>query len=614
LLGNEGVTQSEQTINYCQLKNRFLPYTGYVRSFSGIRYKNMGLQNDIAIEDSAMAFIDGYIYTKLVMNSEFRKGNFRFILSRDTRPTGKAIIRYQIKGMLKAAEEEGKSINLIDLDIATTPLWESAIREFEADGGVMITASHNPLNENGWKYADSYKNGGSLLDPKQMEELLSHANGFLQQVLNNEIDLQSMMSSISDEDSNIVCIPEQFERALAAYVKEQEKLVEGTDRSILVINDCNGGAAARVNTLALQRLGFKNVLNLNTDLGVPAHKIEPVKGKVGEENDRSKNALIDVSKAIKETGAKVGIVYDFDADRGNLVLLDKDGNVDEISPQDVAAFNVAMSLLPYRNVELDRRLVVVGHCATSGRVETIAKLLGAEFRTVEVGEVNVTKKMAALKRQGYIVPIGVEGYNGGTIFQGSQCRDGLQTLLVAMKALSNPHFFFSWLDAKGENPSNSLLYRISKGDFYLSDFISRLPSYCSIQEKRTGIRLNQKEFKKALEYAFANSITFIPQTKLYQLSNGQLYKQILVEYISEMEVQSRPFSLDFTPGFGLEGNFIEGGWRVRFIDIEDHESMIWFRGSKTESGTYRTLVDSQSETKAKELNVLLNTLFDKAAE
>lgn len=606
-------THSVQTLDLLQLKSRLLSDTGYVRSFSGIRCKNMGLKKEIASEDRAMAFLDGYIYTKLIIYSDIKRDGYTFILGQDPRPTGQTILHHQVKGILKAASEEGKTVDLIDLGVATTPLWESAIREWKADGGIMITASHNPLNENGWKYADSYKNGGSLLDPSQMAELLSHAKEFAQLALDEIVDLQEMMSSVSDEEASLQPHPEYFERALNAYVNELEEVARGADRHILLINDSNGGAAARVNTLALERLGFTHVLNINSELGKPAHAIEPIKSSQGEATDRSKNALIDISQSLQRTGAKAGIVYDFDADRGNLVLLNKNGHVDELSPQDVAAFNVALSLLPYQHVELDRRIAVVGHCATSGRTKEIAHLLGAEFRTVEVGEINVAKKMRELEKQGYIVPIGVEGYNGGTIFHGSQCRDGLQTLLMAAKALSNPQFLYTWLQVKGEKTSYTYLHRLSSDAFFLSDFIDRLPRYTSIQDKKTGVSLNQKEFKLKLEQALVDSINPIASS-LYCLVDGHTYRDIFIEYISETEVRSRPYNDSFLPGVQLDGSFIEGGWRIRLVGFDTHEAMMWIRGSKTENGTYRTLADAPTEEEALALNSLLQTLFFKASQ
>lgn len=604
---------SLQALDLSQLTSRLLSDSGYVRSFSGIRFKNMGLQKEIVPEDQAMAFLDGYIYTKFVIYSDIKRDGYTFILGQDPRPTGDAILHHQVKGVLKAASEEGKTVDLIDLGIATTPLWESAIREWKADGGIMITASHNPLKENGWKYADSYKNGGSLLDPNQMAEVLSHAKEFMQLALDGIIDLNEMMSSISEEESSLQAHPEYFERALNAYVKELEEVSRGADRHIILINDSNGGAAARVNTLALERLGFTHVVNINTELGNPTHIIEPIKSAQGKEDDRMQNALIDVSQSIQKTGAKVGIVYDFDADRGNLVLLNKKGGIEEIPPQDVAALNVALALLPYQHVELDRRIAVVGHCATSGRTKEIARLLGAEFRTVEVGEINVAKKMRELEKQGYIVPIGIEGYNGGTIFHGSQCRDGLQTLLAAAKALSHPQLLYTWLQAKGEKTSYTYLHRSSKDSLFLTDFLDLLPRYTSIQDKKTGIALNQKEFKLKLEEALAQSIHPISSGQ-YSLGDSRIYRDIFIEYISETEVRSRPYNETFTPGIQLDGAFVDGGWRVRLVAFDNHESMMWLRGSKTENGTYRTLADAPTEEEARALHDLLQSLFAKASQ
>ena len=593
-----------------QLKSRLQSDTGYVRSFSGVRFKNMGLSGDIAYEDRIMAFVDGYSYAKFLIDQNRDQENYTIILASDTRPTGKAILYDQMNGVIKAASEEGRSITLINLGVATTPFWESAVRTFKADGGIMVTASHNPFQENGWKYADSYVNGGSLLDPSQMAEVLSKSETLFKAILNQTVAIDEMMH-VDGIKELLHDNPEHFEKALNAYIDELRELSKDIDRSIRLVNDSNGGSAARINTLVLQRLGFTNIINLNTELGIPSHKIEPIKGKPDEENDRTKNALIDVTKALKESGAKVGIVYDCDADRGNLVILDRNNEVDEISPQDVSAFNVAMALLPYYPRKPEQKLAVVAHCATSGRTKEIATILGSEFKTVEVGEVNVSKKMNALEKDGYIVPIGVEGYNGGTIFQGSQCRDGLQTLLSAAKALSQPHYIMKWIEAKNKGSRSELGTNSYQLPLYLSDFIYSLPRYTSIQDKRTGVRLNQKDFKVALEQALYDVLTISSESD-YVLC-GRPYKALFIEYISETEVRSREIQKTITPGIGLDGNFIEGGWRARLVDHKGNESTLWVRGSKTENGTYRTLADAQTENEANDLNFLLHTLFDKAS-
>ena len=590
-----------------QLHNRLLPDSGYVRSFSGVRFKNMGLQSTIALEDRALAFLDGYSYTQWLVKTSPLQKRFTLIMARDPRPTGQAILEGQVQGIQQAAQKEGREMELIDLGIATTPLWESAIREFHADGGVMITASHNPLQENGWKYGDSCARGGSLLDPSEMAAVLLRSKLNVQRVFAHEIDLMAMMNHSNTFPSN----PTHFARAIKSYVQEQAPFVQGTDRSILLINDSNGGAAARVNQLVLEQLGFENILPLNTDLGVPNHKIEPIRGKKGEEFDPTKNGLIDVTKALQEKKGRVGIVYDFDADRGNLVLLDESGHVDEISPQDVAALNVAIALLNARRAGGNKPLAVVAHCATSFRTKEIASLLGAEMKTVEVGEVNVTKKMNELEKEGYLVPIGVEGYNGGTIFRGSQCRDGLQTLLSAASALSNTSLFSDWLEAKGEKDPQAVLKPILERGLYLTDFLAFLPRAISLQDKKTGIRLDQKKCKTVMEEALSRSLT---QTKdsFYRLPHGRIYKEIMVEYTSETEIRSRSYDTAFIPGDQLEGPFIEGGWRIRFLDTNGRESMIWMRGSKTENGTYRTLADAPSLEEAEELQTFLNALFEAA--
>ena len=123
-----------------------------VESFSGIR----GIYDDSLNEQVALRYTYSFI---LLLNSRYKNKDLRIVIGTDTRPS---------KDILKNAVIEALDCDIIDIGIATTPMTEFAVRHFKADGGIIITASHNEPYWNGFKFLDK---DGAVLRPKDMEKL-----------------------------------------------------------------------------------------------------------------------------------------------------------------------------------------------------------------------------------------------------------------------------------------------------------------------------------------------------------------------------------------------------------------------------------------------------------
>lgn len=576
----------------------------YSQTYSGIRHAGMGLSETINVIDRLVAFFYGYAYGRLLYKKFQRRRIFHILLGRDSRPTGRALAVCQAAGIRKALLGQNKVVQIADMGIVTTPLLESAVRCVDAQGAVMITASHNPIPQNGWKYmsAGTEKRGalldaGSLLDADEKRLVVRNVQSLVRKMCEGTIELTQFVVPASStgtwpDDPMIPDNPALYQAALKYYTAEVSDGAGKLDKELVVVSDYNGGAAARVNLAVLRSMGFKNVISLGTELGVCDHAIEPV----GAAMDAASDALV-------RHNAKVGVVYDFDADRGNLAWLKPDGTAAEVSPQNVAAMNVAIELL--KHAEYDTRkypqgVAVVGHCATSGATRTIAGLLNAAYFRVETGEVNVVKKMAELKRRGFLVAVGVEGYSGGTVFPGSKCRDGLRTLLAVTHLLSSQKMIDSWRRYFGADHIPRQRQKI-----FISELLETLPRYTSLQDKITDIELRPREFRVEMEKTLKKLIS---QTEEGLAVSGvnKIYRSILIEYSGETNYYSRPVTRP--AGHGLRGRFEDGGWIVRFIDHAGLESFIWVRGSKTEVGIYKRLVDSSDPLEVKELNTVLDDL------
>ncbi len=124
--------------------NSALCDSGLVQSFSGVRTV-FGHGPGISPECEALAVAYGSCYARMLGSGQRRS----LLIGRDPRPTGEALGRALVKGFLAGAAVSGLTLEVLDLGIITTPLAQTAVRSLEADGGVMITASHNQLTTTG---------------------------------------------------------------------------------------------------------------------------------------------------------------------------------------------------------------------------------------------------------------------------------------------------------------------------------------------------------------------------------------------------------------------------------------------------------------------------------
>ena len=155
----------------------------WLQSYSGVRAK-IGLGPDVSRDDEAFAFRHAYCYAVSRMQAN-PAPRATLVLARDPRPTGSGLARAQARGLATACHDLGVELALIDLGVVPTPVWQHSVRLFEAHGGVMITASHNPVDENGWKYATGVDTfgvdpapPGALLSAAEMGHLIRAANAF----------------------------------------------------------------------------------------------------------------------------------------------------------------------------------------------------------------------------------------------------------------------------------------------------------------------------------------------------------------------------------------------------------------------------------------------------
>jgi len=335
--------------------------------------------------------------------------------------------------------------------------------------------------------------------------------------------------------------------------------------------DPNGGAACGIGARVLEHFGVR-AIEVNAELGYPEHAIDTD----GIDPASGRHMLLRVSRAALRASARFGIAFDYDADRGNIVLPGTDDSA-IIRPQTVATMNVALALA-HREIAPKKnhgKPAIVISDATSGSCEKVASFFGAKVFMVETGEINVVTRMHQLRQEGYDVLVGVEGANGGSVFGEATCRDGLQTALCAALADEQPALAQQWMRVLKRNHEATS----GGGVLRLPEVLAGVPVHFNRMLRFEGSSLSHDEVKSRMERHFEKSIW--PNLS----SKYQSYKFADYEGVSEVKKRTG----DAT-----------GGWRVILEDGDDR-AFIFVRGSRTEAGVWRLIADDPETARGAEL-------------
>jgi len=264
----------------------------------------------------------------------------------DTRLSSPQLKEHFINGAISTGSE------ILNIGIVTTPVVVFAITHFNCDGGINITASHNPREYNGFKLFDenampiSYESGIGTLKAVFESENYRKGNG------------SSSTRAIKEDYINFILT--------LARVKIGNRLS--------VVIDGSNGAAGLYAPEIYRRLGMTvNELNCTADGNFPGHNPDPSK----EEN------LLDAKSRVKEAGADLGFVYDGDGDR--LAVIDKDGTAIESSR--------IFSLLVRHLLEEKPGTKIVHDVLMSGMAIDTIKRYGGLAIPCRVGHTYIAQKM-----------------------------------------------------------------------------------------------------------------------------------------------------------------------------------------------------------------------------
>jgi phosphomannomutase len=309
------------------------------------------------------------------------------VVGRDTRPSGKILEKIIIDNLVDCG------INILYAGISTTPTMQVLVKKLNADGGIVITASHNPIEWNGFKFIS---NKGMFLNEKENSRLFSiYREG---NKINSKKD--GMMKKIKDADSyHIKAILDNID------IKNIRKR-----KFKVAIDSCNG-AGSLITPRLLNELGCI-VVQLNTD----PNKVFPRGAEPIAEN------LKVLCQKVKEKKADIGFAQDPDADR--LAMVTDEG----VAVGEEYTLPLAAS---YILSDSKAGATVVTNLSTSAMLDHIARKYGAKVIRTKVGEINVVEEMIRSK-----AVLGGEG-NGGVIYPKVICsRDSLTGIVLILNMMA----------------------------------------------------------------------------------------------------------------------------------------------------------------------------------
>jgi phosphomannomutase len=358
-----------------------------IKSISGIRGTIGGLPGESLTPLDIVRFTSAY-GTQIKQKRE--KTAYRVVIGRDARISGEMV------SMLVAGTLMGMGIHVIDLGFATTPTVEIGVTYHKADGGIILTASHNPGQ---WNALKLLSESGEFISAAEGAELLAIAARD-----NTEYAQATELGKLS-----------RFDRMDALHIEKvaEMKYVDVTaigKAGFKVAIDCVNSVGGIILPNLLKKLGVHEIVELYcTPSGIFPHNPEPLPQHLG-----------DISGEVVKHKADLGFVVDPDVDR--LVIVNEDGSM----------FGEEYTLVAVADYILSQHAGnTVSNLSSTMALRDITQKYGGSYTAAPVGEVNVVTEM---KKTNAV--IGGEG-NGGIIYPGLHYgRDALVGIALFLTHLA----------------------------------------------------------------------------------------------------------------------------------------------------------------------------------
>jgi phosphomannomutase len=358
-----------------------------IKSISGIRGTIGGKPGENLSPLDIVKFTSAY---GVWLKKRHGRENLRVVVGRDGRKSG-SIVNSIVVSSLRSL-----GINVTDLGMATTPTVEVAVTGSRSDGGIIITASHNPAE---WNALKLLTEAGEFLSASEGNEILDIAG---REDFNfNSVDTLGSLQTDESWDRKHI---DQILRLKLVDVNS----IRSAGFTIAI--DCINSVGGVIVPKLLKELGIKKVIELNTNPdGNFAHNPEPLPQN-----------LSDISDLVVKEKADLGIVVDPDVDR--LAIICEDGSMFGEEYTLVAVSDYVLSNTPGNTVS---------NLSSSRALRDVTERHGCKYYSAAVGEVNVVEEMKARN-----AIIGGEG-NGGIIYPGLHYgRDALVGIALFLSHLA----------------------------------------------------------------------------------------------------------------------------------------------------------------------------------
>ena len=357
-----------------------------IKSISGIRGTIGGKPGEGLSPLDVVKFTAAYaVWAKFVSGKE----KIKIVVGRDARISGSMVSSIVISTL------NGMGCDVVNIGLATTPTTEIAVTGEHAEGGIILTASHNPKQWNALKLLNEK---GEFLNAEEGATILEIAES--EDFTFSEVD---DLGITTEKDYTEIHI----QKVLNLDLVDVEAIQKANfSVAIDAVNSVGGIAIPAL----LKAFGIKNIVEINCNpSGQFAHVPEPL-----PEN------LIETSEIIKNSSVDVGFVVDPDVDR--LAIINEDGTLFNEEYTLVAIADYVLSHTPGNTVS---------NLSSSRALRNITEKYGQKYTAAAVGEVNVVAKIKETK-----AVIGGEG-NGGVIYPASHCgRDALVGVALFLSHLA----------------------------------------------------------------------------------------------------------------------------------------------------------------------------------
>lgn len=357
-----------------------------IKSISGIRGTIGGQAGDTLNPLDIVKFTSAY--ATFIRRSGQRESN-KIVVGRDARISG-SMVRQVVCGTLM-----GMGYDVIDIGLATTPTTELAVRMSGAEGGIIITASHNPRHWNALKLLNHEGEFLTAADGQAVLEIAEREDF-------NYADVDHLGTYTLDDSYN----QRHIDSVLALPLVDVEAVKKAKFR---VVVDAINSVGAVILPGLLRALGVEYTLLNGEPNGDFAHNPEPL-----EKN------LSGIMAEMGKGGYDLGVVVDPDVDR--LAFIQEDGKMFGEEYTLVSVADYVLSHTPGNTVS---------NLSSTRALRDVTQRHGGEYFAAAVGEVNVTTKMKAVN-----AVIGGEG-NGGVIYPESHYgRDALVGIALFLSSLA----------------------------------------------------------------------------------------------------------------------------------------------------------------------------------